>query len=63
MEKRNPNKKFYILSDRLKCYDMKLTTLEDLYNCLKDETNEIIISDDVSKRAVKCVNKMLELSN
>ena len=62
MEKRNPNKKFYILSDRLKCYDMKLTTLEDLYNCLKDETNEIFISEEVSKKAVKCVDKMLELS-
>ena len=62
MEKRNPNKKFYILSDRLKCFDMKLTRLEDLYNCLKDESNEIFIPEDVAKKAVKCVNKMLELS-
>ena len=62
MEKRNPDKKFYILSDRLKCYDMKLTTLEDLHLCLKHETNEIIIPEDVAKEAVKCVDKMLELS-
>ena len=62
MQKRNPDKKFYILSDRLRCFEMKLTRLEDLYNCLKDETNEINISDEVSKKAVKCVNKMLELS-
>ena len=62
MEKRNPNKKFYLLSDRLRCFDMKLTRLEDLYNCLKDETNEIFISDEVAKKAVKCVDKMLELS-
>ena len=62
MEKRNPNKKFYILSDRLKCFDMKLTRLEDLYNCLKDESNEIFIPEDVAKKAVKCVDKMLELS-
>ena len=62
MEKRNPGKKFYILSDRLKCYEMKLTRLEDLYNCLKDETNEIEISKEVSEKAVKCVNKMLEFS-
>ena len=62
MEKRNPGKKFYILSDRLKCFEMKLTRLEDLYNCLKDETNEIEISKEVSEKAVKCVNKMLDFS-
>lgn len=62
MEKRNPEKKFYPLSNTLKCYDMKLTTLEDLYKCLRDESNEIIIPDDVARRARKCVDKMLELS-
>lgn len=62
MQKRNPNKKFYLLSDRLNCFEMKLTRLEDLYNCLKDETNEIIIAEDVRKKALKCVDKMLELS-
>ena len=62
MEKRNPGKKFYVASERLKCFEMKLTHLEDLYNCLKEEKNEIFIPDDVSKKAVNCVNKMLELS-
>ena len=62
MEKRNPNKKFYILSQSLRCFEMKLTRLEDLYNCLKNETNEIIIPEDISKKALKCVDKMLELS-
>ena len=62
MQKRNPDKKFYVASDRLRCYEMKLTRLEDLYNCLKNETNEIDIPTDVSEKAVKCVDKMLELS-
>lgn len=62
MEKRNPNKKFYLLSDRLNCFEMKLTRLEDLYNCIVNETNEIIIDEEVSKKAVKCVNEMLKLS-
>lgn len=62
MEKKNPDKKFYLLSNILKCHEMKLTRLVDLYECLKNETNEIIISDEVSKKAVKCVDKMLELS-
>lgn len=62
MEKRNPGKKFYPLSNTLKCYDMKLTTLEDLYKCLRDESNEIILDEEVAKKARKCVDKMLELS-
>ena len=62
MQKRNPNKKFYLLSDMLNCFEMKLTRLEDLYNCLKNETNEIIIPDDVASKARRCVDKMLELS-
>jgi quinolinate synthase len=62
MEKKNPDKKFHLVSPRLKCYEMKLTRLEDLYNCLKNETNEIFIDEEVAKKAVKCVDKMLELS-
>ena len=62
MEKRNPNKKFHILSDSLRCFEMKLTRLEDLYNCLKNESNEIILDEDVRINALKCVDKMLELS-
>lgn len=62
MQKRNPNKIFHVLSDSLNCFEMKLTSLTDLYNCLKDETNEIIISEEVAKKARKCVDKMLELS-
>ena len=62
MKKKNPDKEFYLLSKRLRCYEMKLTRLEDLYNCLRDETNEIIIDEEVASKAVLCVNRMLELS-
>ena len=62
MQKRNPDKNFYLLNERLNCFEMKLTTLEDLYNCLKNETNEIVISDEVQSRARKCVDNMLKLS-
>jgi len=62
MEKRCPDKKFYLLSNMFNCFEMKLTHLEDLYNCLRDETNEIEIPEDIAVRARKCVDKMLELS-
>ena len=62
MEKRNPDKKFYCLSPMLNCFEMKLTRLEDLYNCLRDESNEILIPEDVALKARKCVDTMLLLS-
>ena len=44
------------------CSFMKLNTMEKLYNCLKHEMPEIFIDEKVMKKAVKPINKMLELS-
>ncbi len=62
MKRRNPDKEFIPLSESLKCYDMKLTKLEDLYNCLKNETNEIIMDPEVAQKAKNCLDNMLKLS-
>ncbi|MBR4115127.1 MAG: quinolinate synthase NadA, partial [Bacteroidales bacterium] len=40
----------------------KKTRLEDVYNCLLNETNEIFVDEEVSRKAVKALNTMLELS-
>lgn len=63
MKMQNPMKKFYIGSSSLNCHDMKKTTLEDVYNCLQNETNEIFVDEKVSKNAKKALQKMLEISN
>ena len=44
------------------CNFMKLITLEKLYNCLKFEWPEIQVSKQVAEQAVRCINRMLELS-
>jgi len=44
------------------CNFMRLNTMEKLYNCLKYEIPEIFIDDDTIEKAVKPINKMLELS-
>ncbi|MBR3598304.1 MAG: quinolinate synthase NadA [Lachnospiraceae bacterium] len=57
-----PNKKFYQLSSRLLCNDMKATTLVDLYNTLLDGSGkEIILDDDTITKAKACIDRMLEL--
>ncbi|MDR1526136.1 MAG: quinolinate synthase NadA [Dysgonamonadaceae bacterium] len=44
------------------CHFMKLNTMEKLYNCLKDETPEIFVDEEVIRKAVKPIHRMLELS-
>ena len=36
--------------------------MEKLYNCLKYEWPEIEVEKEVAEKAVKCINRMLELS-
>ena len=41
---------------------MKLNTLEDIYYALKNETPEIEVDKEISQKALKCINRMLEVS-
>lgn len=55
------DKKFYPLSKDLVCHNMKVTTLADVYNCLKgDGGEEIVMDGELIASAVKCINKMIE---
>lgn len=62
LRKQNPGKKFHLLSPALVCYNMKKTSLEDVYNALKDEKNEIIVDKKVMDKAFNSLERMLELS-
>lgn len=67
MEKANPDKTFIPAppNNSCACNDcphMKLNTLEKLYNCLKYEQPEIILSPELIEKAKKPIIKMLELS-
>ena len=57
-----PDKQFYNLSKELICGDMKLTTLNDIYRILKENSGEeITLDDDTMTKARVCIDKMLEL--
>jgi quinolinate synthase len=68
MRKHNPDKMFIPVppnDSTCACNDcnfMKLNTLEKLYLCLKNESPEILIDEDLRERAVKPIVKMLEMS-
>jgi len=68
MRKRAPNK---ILIPALtiddtcncsECHFMKLNTMEKLYLCMKYELPEILMDEDIRVKALRPINKMLEMS-
>ena len=57
-----PEKNFILISDNMLCESMKLTTLEQILNCLEKESNEIILDETIRKRSESCIEKMLQVS-
>ncbi|GBU22244.1 quinolinate synthetase [Fibrobacteres bacterium R8-0-B4] len=56
------NKRFYPLSKRLICPNMKITSLVDVLNCLRGDGGEEVILDDATVTAARgCIDKMIEL--
>ncbi len=68
MQKRNPQKEFIAVppADSTcacnECNFMRLNTLEKLYVCLRDESNEIFVDEAIARRALKPIERMLEMS-
>ena len=57
-----PDKQFYPLSVMLTCMNMKITTLMDIYNCLKGTGGEVIeLPQNVVGGAGRCIHRMVEL--
>ena len=44
------------------CNFMKLITMKKLYNCLKYEWPQVEVPSDIAEKAIKPINKMLEIS-
>jgi quinolinate synthase len=67
MQKASPGKQFIPAppTSNCACNDcphMKLNTLEKLYVCLKHEKPELLLPDDLLRKARKPIDRMLELS-
>lgn len=67
MQKNSPDKQFLVVpkDKTCSCNDcpyMKMNTLEKLYLCLKNESPQIFLDDDIIERAQKPIYKMLKIS-
>lgn len=57
-----PNKTIIPIKNNIVCPNMKMTSLEDVLHVLETEENEITVDKEIAKRAVNCLNRMLEVS-
>lgn len=57
-----PEKEFILIKDNIICPNMKWNTLTDIYNTLINEQYEITVDEEISRKAVKCIDRMLEVS-
>jgi len=61
LQKRCPDKQFYMASNKLVCPNMKKTTLEKVYNALEYLGPSVNVPDETRARASKCLERMLEV--
>jgi quinolinate synthase len=57
-----PDKEFILISNKMLCESMKLTTLEEILYSLENEVNEITLDEDIRERSSNCIQRMLKVS-
>lgn len=58
-----PDKEFVLISPKVVCHNMKWHHLDDIYNSLKYEQYEVNVDEEIAKKAITCINRMLEVSS
>ena len=71
MKKACPDKEFIPLPSKNEngiacacneCEYMRMNTLENVYACLRDEQPEMIVDEEIAKKAISSIHRMLEMS-
>ncbi|HDK27173.1 MAG TPA: quinolinate synthase NadA [Candidatus Atribacteria bacterium] len=61
LKKNNPDKQFFPASEKMICQDMKLITLEKVLYSLKNLSPQITVQEDIRKKSLKALNRMIEI--
>lgn len=62
LQRENPDKKFYLASEKLICPNMKLTTLSRVYLSLEKMEHRVVVPEDIQRKAESALKRMLEVS-
>ena len=56
------DKEFILIKENIICPNMKWHSLQDIYDALDKEQYEITVDSEISKKAVQCIDRMLQIS-
>ena len=56
------DKEFMLVSPKAVCHNMKWHHLEDILHALQYEQHEITVDEEIAKKAITCIDRMLEVS-
>ncbi len=59
LERDCPDKKFVLINEKAICETMKLLKLEDILNTLQNNEYEITVDEEISKKAIKAIDRMV----
>ena len=59
LQKQNPEKKFHPVKDDAVCEYMKMITMEKLYKSINEEIYEVKVPEEIAKRAIKPITRMI----
>ena len=62
LKKKNPDKKFYF-PEVMVCPNMKMTSLQDVYDALDGKKEEVILDEEIRKKALTSLENMHKLGN
>ena len=62
LKKKNPDKKFYF-PEVMVCQNMKKTSLQDVYDALDCKKEEVILDEEIRKKALTSLENMHKLGN
>lgn len=62
LKKKNPDKKFYF-PEVMVCPNMKKTSLQDIYDALDGKKEEVILDEEIRKKALTSLENMHKLGN
>ena len=62
LEQKNPGKKFYPVSGKMICVDMKKITPQDILHCLENMSGQVTVPEDIRVPALASVERMIALS-
>src|SRR5712671_4192727 len=61
LRRENPEKQFYALAESAECRYMKMITLENLRDSLRDVKYEVTVPEEIARRARRAIDRMLAI--